>query len=190
MGSTSPLRKVFKRRRAVKVPARAFRVASGRRLPREELERLGDEELRRRIHGDIVLPCRAAGVFLGTKGNHRSLPEEREEISLDSPGEVTTRCSEACSFKTPYFHLDEVREAVRSVPSFPLGIRIESGTFKEIAEERLQYKYFGNGEGICAVLLSGGAAEFRSDDLAATLFLPTQPATDKQVSDPPSPPSE
>ena len=70
MGTASPLRQVFKRRRAVKVPPRAFRVASGRCLAREELERLGDDDLRRRIHRDIVLPCRAAGVFLGTKGNH------------------------------------------------------------------------------------------------------------------------
>ena len=44
--------------------------------------------------------------------------------------------------------------------------------FKVLAEEDLGLDYFGNGEGIVACLLRGGAAEFRKDDLHATLYLP------------------
>ena len=47
--------------------------------------------------------------------------------------------------------------------------------FKVLAEEDLGFDYFGNGEGIVACLLRGGAAEFRKDDLHATLYLPAAP---------------
>jgi len=157
--TTSPLRACFKRRRACKVPAKAFTLPSDRTLSAPELEALSDEALLARAHADIVVPARERGVHLGLFGNHAVFPDE-----VDAATSAT------------FFHTDEVRRASAALEAFfenaLCGVRVRSSAFKALAEEELGVGYVGNGEGIVACLLRGGAAEFRRDDQHATLYLP------------------
>ena len=160
--STSPLRACFKRRRACKVPPRAMILPADRTLSAPELAELSDEALLARAHADIVVPARERGVHLGLFGNHAVFPDE-----VDAAATAT------------FFHAEEVRRASAALESFfenaLRGVRVRSSAFKALAEESLGVGYVGNGEGIVACLLRGGAADFRCDDQHATLYLPLAP---------------
>ena len=169
--AASPLRVCFKRRRACTVPPKAMVLPSERTLSAAELAALSDEELLRRAHADIVLPGRERGVRLGMYGNHCVFPDEAEEAEE----------AEGADEGVTFFHADEVRLASEALEAFSrhdlAGVRLRSSAFKTMAEDELGFGYFGNGEGIVACLLRGGAAEFRRDDLHATLYLPGAPAS-------------
>ena len=159
---TSPLRVRFKRRRACKVPPKAMKLPASRTLSGSELAGMSNKELLKRAHHDIVRPAREHGIHLGIYGNHSVFPDEVDVNSTST-----------------FFHADEVRGASEALECFFEdnlgGVRIRSSAFKVLAEEDLGFDYFGNGEGIVACLLRGGAAEFRKDDLHATLYLPAAP---------------
>ena len=167
--AASPLRVCFKRRRACKVPPKAMVLPSKRTLSAAELAALSDEELLRRAHADIVLPARERGVRLGMYGNHCVFPdeaEEAEEAARASPSSTPTRCD----WRARPWRL------FSSTTSPACGCaRRRSRPWRKTRWVWV----LGNGEGIVACLLRGGAAEFRRDDLHATLYLPGASASGK-----------
>ena len=120
---------------------------------------MSDKELLQRAHRDIVLPARERGIHIGVYGNHSVFPDEVDVTSTST-----------------FFHANEVRgasDALECLVENNLGgVRLRSSAFKVLTEEDFGFDYFGNGEGIVACLLRGGAAEFHKDDLHATLYLP------------------
>ena len=155
----------FKRRRACKVPPKAMALPSERTLSAAELAALGDEELLRRAHADIVLPARERGVRLGMYGNHCVFPDEADEA--EGAGEGVT-----------FFHADEVRLASQALEAFfkhdLAGVRLLVGV-QDHGGGRAGLWVFWKRRGIVACLLPG--REFRRDDLHATLYLPSASAS-------------
>ena len=139
-----------------------MRLPASRTLSGPGLEALSDDQLMERAHNDIVLPARERGIHLGVYGNHCVFPEEVDATATST-----------------FFHTAEIRSASAALESLFEnalgGLRLRSSAFKTLAEEDLGLPYFGNGEGIVACLLRGGAAEFRRDDLHAMLYLPLDP---------------
>ena len=150
-------------RKPVKPPMRAFRINEST-LKGLDPKQLSDSDMTSLLSEHAVAPLFKRGIYFSGKGDEAYFNRSANEFEARWKNQLL-------------FHPIEMSEAIEAITTtIEPGTRFNSYAFKHKLEVITPRRYVGNGEGMAAVLLLGGALDFGKRNAFspnAMVYLPT-----------------